>query len=1761
MSSRSILASNPSDSRPYFHTESLKQRFTQDVMDALVAERIDEAEASWLLTLVNPRPTHQGWNPPRLDSLIKTGGLPSNLELAAAVQISYPSGYTIVYLNTLLYGLERFDDREQLLATLLQRFGSRTDEVPTFEDAVIERPLFEHRMFEIIDHQVEKIEELAQHLGQLPSLHAALKHGLQQAFVTAMPDMVIDPSTHLLQIVQAPASAKSEQYIAGEQNLMAAVLDDFCGVPLLNGSERRYIDLVGKTLDDVQAQPFRQALVNTIQGLSATFETQLGKFWWSPVGKGQTRREYVADALADAFRQQLYARRHDAFLSAHDFRRISMLLDPHLIHWGDGGPISVVKLAFSDGNQRRSTLAGVFVLESVVPSLPELIVYSAEKGLRRFRDRLELWNHFSTPQGCAELLKYLPLQDHAWVNAKQRWALEFDVIDRGEPFWAFVDSIISLQNSNLLYALKQPRLNPSQIVVMIDDALDVRHLIDQRLIRLGSRDRWHEGPATFDETWRTTLSSLPAAAASDAGGSEAVSSMSSWIELIRLLDDGTARMWKAQPKVAECARAVLNKQLAVIGEGHLDAGNVQVQLLEPQRVSTMNTTPPSQTNVDLVTLLLERASGHRRVDISAHSQILITPETLVPPDNVVRLTPQLLNYVLDRAKSQLLPALTYQTQQFDAQYLRRGDRELFPAGLSRHIWSVLLRTELDLARRLDTSDVDVCDAFEQALNFPVRSLRGTFGNDAVEVHSVWLTYKQNVPAVQMTNVFVVQQPLRTNSKLLFWAPSQGMRVLDSVAALKLALIASLRSCEQREDWLDFFPELEKRTVRKQLELPEEALLSIDLRQIDGDFITHLQTVELNRRVQGVAHAFQFGSRCGVDAKLFGNLIAAAQAEELTGVAYELLSARIQSVLFGARLPAWLKNASAQDLDKYAEVLMDFAQISISEHGFLFGIPYLNGFAREQVIKQLQADFPDQSFDPNLLQVTLTRYVGAPTGPGQTPSFLPAATDTKTESLTAFALNHFAYVQGATLSLSSTQNDQASTLLTPTYLRTLIRTLDVGAKFQQLLAQKLDSSGLDYPIRKALFLKQWPAMMIELAFQKKLEGPLTSRAYDYIEALMNMPDHLAQQPVHGEAIALYPLQLIAKAGAVVDTIPGFYVIAPKDPAIGPVILYSVLNSQFCFKEYVDRDSLLNDIRKSSNLQSQVMQRVSADAQARYGHHSFNLPPLWSVEFYVDFPMFSLGPVALNYEPIQGNILTYLFEDTVGLLKQVAKQQTVTTAQADWESFTYLMTLGVEQMLIFLPGELGEMIAAWQSLLFLESSAASVASQNWGQALGEFTVALSILALTKQSVAEAAEFKRPVTFRLSRLVSLPEYSWQNTQLPAQVKRRLQAFEASEIALGDLLKDELLNVYQAPMTLKSYAAVAGKVYEVHRDGDVWHIIKGDKVGPNLRLNQDLKWELNIHWGLKGGGGNLTRIKSPTGLTVDQVNSLVDEEFSVLATGMPQIRQSYRERARQIGRAHLQAKRYVETCLDNLSIPGTGLTLHPKTNQILTVFFGVQTPSAELVGAIKKSVTGLFNSVMDASLAPYSSPRFVIGLNRIGNETTVAFTLKQDPLLRIYLSELFFRPPLYQLKTPVFGSPSFELTTHSRAATVIHELSHLSNDTFDIAYLESTAPFLDLMADDTPTLVQLKADVEEMQQRFLSHQTPIIQLFKHFKNGRWEDLNDDPGEGKVFILGVTGKENLVEARVEFLANDEMRGKILLNNADSLTLLIMLLGRDSFMP
>jgi Arc/MetJ family transcription regulator len=1499
------------------------------------------------------------------------------------------------------------------------------------------------------------------------------------------------------------------------------------------------------------------------------------------VGHGQTRREYFADVLAESLRRELLERKQNGSLGTWRFRHLRPLLGAAGGQWDGSRSDEVLRLSLMVEDE-PVTLAGLLLIRPIVEhseDASQVMLYSVERGLRVFPQWRVLIDYLSTKQGRLELLPHVPLIGHASVSAAPGLSLSAERIDR-PLFEECMDSIIALQSRNLAYALSQRDKGAKQVAVMIDDALDVRRLIDRGLLRLGSVGRWRTEPGLFVETWLQDKTPQPPSVSAHGHhpvdkADEVEARFVSWSRHLQRLDKQAQLIRQAHPSVESCAHDVLNARLAVLGEAWLDASDVRIQFVDASLDNESADSPQAQAgevaSVSLINLLLERVTGRRVASLPADSTMVSVSSDLAQLQAAKVLPVPLINHVLARATQQFSVAYSKQERGFLSRTMRQHDSQLEPFPLSCAIQDGLRRIELSLERLRDNLPSHVLDMFEQILNFPVRDARRVFGDSLVEVYAVDLT-GEGQTSLRLSKVFVFTPTSSVERHGALWSPLEGLRVFESLTTLKRYLTNKLTLTPTRDLWLDLLVEPDEERIRQSLVGPDGYRFAVDLVQIDEHFIQQIQLLEQKRQYLRVEHALKWATRSHWASGLFGAAQNAVKADnrndEIDG-----LYAALEYSRFAACMPAWIQAATSDDLAAYAKILRRYYRVLTTGEDFLVGIPSLESYSRDQLLAQLNVDFPDQSFEPDAVNITVTHYVPGPVAIGDIPSSLPAATISYTETLTQYALNHFSKVQDAILTVGASDNGLSGRLLTPAYLKALIRSLDVGSRYQELLAKTLDKSAKDYLTRKASFFRQWPLLMREGAFRKKLEGEISATACSYIENVLEMPDSQARQSVNNEDIGLCPLSLIAAPGATPDQIPGCYVIAPNDPHQGPIVLYTAFNKDFIFKEYAGRDELAADIRTSNSLQALFMGRVPPQVQARYGHLSFYLPPVWNPEFYTDFPVFSLGPVTLEIKPIPGNALQFVFEDLINVLQLMAKAQTVTTAQADWESFKYLMTLGAEQILMFAPGRLGLLIAAWQSLSLLEVAVSSASSRRWGEAVSEFIAALSMFISVRRSELEdlqlAAE-ELPVSddgrYGSERDIDesepsppvrdlvLPEYSWRNTQLPAYLKTRLQAFEVSDIALIDLTKVEPINVYEDPRTMKLYAAVAGKVYEVKQFQDHWKIISDTQDGPKLKLNADEQWELDLQWGLKGGGGVVTRFRATTTLAE------VGEFFIIEASGMSEIRRLYSAKARRIRQAHAQAQEYLMTSLDNLMISGEDGQLNVQSRQTLIDFFGVQTPDEPLIDAVRMRIIEMLSALLDPSLSPSSSFRYVVGSNRSGPILTTAFVVSGDPLRRIYLTERFFRTPSFSLKRSPPGEPGFKLVDHYQAATLLHELSHQVHDTYDIAYVEASTPFLDLLNTTTAYRSSIKADLTFAQQCKLSHRTPRDQLFKLLdEQDDWRDVTDEAGEGKSQILKITGTNTLEEARTEFFANEVKRREIILSNADSVTLLVTLLGRERY--
>ena len=1742
-------------STPYFCAESLKSRFTASLASAWHRAIISDEEYRQLKILLDS-PESEAFKSSglRVDRLVIEDDLLICDELAGALVISSAeSGASVVYLDTLLYGLERFSDRTALLDALENYTPS--DLNPAFECELIEGDLFEQRMEAITDQQVARLRDLATHLQRIPSLQSALTQAVREHIDTLLPDVAIDLS---LPRVQWFAADKGSSTLSTcNQTLVQAATDVLVKQPA-PFSRRLYLRSNGQVVDGTHDKRYDKLLADAVSGLTPVFEELLSSYWQQPNFWGQTRRTLAAHGLAGGFRQALLKGLHDGSLLAEEFTHLSGVLDPV----ASRRQRSVVgkRLALVIKDRSPVKLVGLILL--VGSPLPDLVLYCGLHGIRRFTTFKALADHYATVAGRKELQFHMSLNDQLLPGTDGDLKIESYEVEQ-PLFTDAVEAIIGLQKRNLGFVLAGGFSDADSAAAKVDDALDVRHLIDCRLASFDTSGRWLQAPVAFAQQWPAASPVVKVLTPSTPPAPELT-----WTARIDELEKTLQWLEGTHIDMGECAAQMLDEYLAMFAAPSLNAKSIGVhwpdaaplneennEVFPSGQASSLPSTP--QTLVDL---LLDKLGGYRAQPIPQSAVIVRMSTGRAEPGALPMLGVDFINLMLERVSARFVGVFLSRLRQHYSGPLRSAHQQAIPVNVAKRFLEDLLRQECELSQRVHKAERPFLKMLEQVLNYPVRSMRLPQGDERVEVYSVYLGRNSDQAPALLSNCFILHRPLHSHEHVLYWSALSGIEILKSFGALKVRLNKRLAAGSSREHWLGLLSEPERSQVRTYLEQPDPVPLGLQFNRIDNDFVDALLHIEYQRQHTNVQQALSRATSGSMSAQMLKRFTRMAVDDERMSRALSTVSVAAHSQILQSMLPPWLSEASLNDLSTYVRLLERHYQSDDPNKVFLPGLPSLQAFARAQLINHLNADYPNQLPDPDRITVNFTQYVPAPVPTGETPSSVAAATVVNSETLTEFALNHFSNVAGAVLVIRLPDDLPIPQFIPPGYFKSLIRTLDVGQQYRDLLMTKTAANSPDYRLGRDRFMAKIPARMLLLAFEMKLQKQLSADAWGYLQRLLDMPDGLARQPILGQQATLRPMLLLAASGLQPDPVPGVYLIGPRDESRGPIIVHAVFNEAFTFKEYASKAQLLLDLQTPGDLQTLVLGRVDPALRKRYDNGGFREPHIpWSTEGYMDGPTETPAPARLVGEPVSGNVMQFLFDQTLKVLEDICHKQTVTTAEDDWKSFVRLMRLGAEQVLSFVPGKIGLLLAAWQSHTLFEASAGSAYARSWGKALSEFTAALGLLVVSRRSVESELAIpvrpsqEQPVVELGQQDYSWSSFSWRNPPLTPQLRARLRALEVEAIALSDLEHDDLYNLYRDPQTLKQYAAVVGRVYEVKADSGHWQIVgPNGQPGPKIALDAEQRWQLDLRLGLAGGGAQVTRLQ--------ESRNSVDGILIVEAQGMREIRRIYHERAGMIVEANIQARRYLENCLFNLIPSKRGGLVQGRAHHLLREFFGLTWLNPVLQSMVRKKATKLYLAITDPSLASLSSQRYVVGTNRPGNETTAAFISTSDPQKRIYLTELFFDAPEFTLNGDALRV-GFNAAAHYRAGTLIHELAHLSGDTHDIADLDSSAPFADFLDDTTPEKEAIRDELRSLRATALSHNTPADRLFRKYDRTGWRDISDNDGAMKETILRITETSNLADARQVFLANPQKRAEVILSNADSVAALVMDLGRTRVLP
>lgn len=952
--------------------------------------------------------------------------------------------------------------------------------------------------------------------------------------------------------------------------------------------------------------------------------------------------------------------------------------------------------------------------------------------------------------------------------------------------------------------------------------------------------------------------------------------------------------------------------------------------------------------------------------------------------------------------------------------------------------------------------------------------------------------------------------LQHSGRAILWTPAAGFEVFSTVSSARQQLNLRLLDPQRRLVLLENLAPAQRKFHRR---------YSLNrLQLIEGNVLQHL-----------AQSAMELFLARGEYVRTL-ELKATQQDKALKALTQDVIDTNLrragwiaQAISHQQSLPAWLGMAPVDQQQMHVELLEQYRQSVTDDKDYLHGIQTLEDYVREKLASLLVARFPGNTLNPDLIEITPNLALAGPA-----------------QSLTGFALNHVNIAQGTGFKVASGTTQALPEGLDQAAVRQLLLSLDIQQGFGKKVTDAL--TGTDAAARTLRFVKQLPWQLLQHAHALKLQQHLTHGAFDVITQVLDLPDAIARATVTDAHAIIRPLALIKTAGATAVQASGLYLISPGAGKQGSHVLYAPYHTGEIFSEFADEASVVAAINSPGALQDLILRRLPESERAIFS----NLLQSTSGQ---------LSEITLGNTAITGNILTRLFNDNKGLISHLLGSQGATTRQPDWEAVKWLFSAGIKLISGLLPGKLAYGRFLWQAYKDFKDSAEALQDHHWQRAMRSFIaggaqmVTLGRLSLEAESLSEpAAATTEPVP------TPVVNPQWSDVHPTSPARTRLQRFETPTVALKDLDKSVTPGTYLEPLSKKRYAPVAGKVYPVAKPGAGWQIKNAQNDGPSLlSTSSQLVLDPDVH--TVHYARTLSTLRNQY-----LYHSRSRWVINIQARGMQQIRSLFPFRALMIEESINQAREYAANCLHNLVQLGQGAP-GTRVDSFLRRFFDVDTVNEVLLTELRRVILPICNALADPADELLDSNRFIVGSNRDPESGIIAFVLDEDNRRNVHFTEDFFNHQLDHY-LPLLTTP-FNIGSHSRAATIIHEFAHSFSECVDIATLESRRPFIDLVSPATPFGARVRSEQMEFQREALSLLTPAVELF-----ARWDDSEDDWVDVDQFygtehiseaILNLTGTRTIAEARIAFLdpVHYESRIKVILRNADSLALLICELGRQ----
>jgi hypothetical protein len=1425
-----------------------------------------------------------------------------------------------------------------------------------------------------------------------------------------------------------------------------------------------------------------ESLVEQTAGILSKLLNSLLQTWWNEdIDSGRSRLDLFTQVMSDKFRADLLFKHQFGLVSVEEHQQLLALFLPDQAARSASQPsLRVEKVSIHAPYQHYVELAATLLISD-----KHAFLYTQSRGLQVLENLADLndtlLSMLKTAGHQDELLNFLSLEERSLYIAMENVQVSgLPVV--GSVFGGMVDDIAAKQLSNMEHALGLFRRSDGAVdlAALLDCSLDVRHMLDSRLLLLDAAGRWSLHPVSSGNGRPSTVQAERA---------------KQQVAALHAAQAATRTTHSKHPTLRGLARQALTYELHTFLLD-MDADDVYINTYATQAQQREERLPTqSMTLVDHLVERLANAAGPlggtpdmgfytgRREGAALRWNNLSSPA---------------VNAIVALAMKALAD---HDIRQLSRQFLEDQRETLGNALL------LGLRSEAELRllnKTLPPRQHAILDTVLRPDSMTREKRHGLLGF-LPDAYSLTLTLGDEL--LPLPNCVVMTErggldPVHSGQAVL-WTPQLGHEPFDSVDALHEQLELRLAHPARRLALLQNLSLPQRK--------PHTTLRLGPLQRIDGHVLDNRQHSYVEHLLDNLGFWLAAPLRPRQLQDCLDNEMQKTSPSNL-----ERATTIAQSMIAQQALPVWLGMASHQEQLLHAELLEQYRLSTLDERDYLHSLPPLREHVSGRLLSLLEARYPGQSLNPDDV-------------------LIPAriALNGHTQSLTDFALRHLPELHADNLHPRARGALPLPETLNGAAVVQLVRQLDIASTYRTLLTTHLTADTDDARQRRDLFCRQLPWQLLRHAHEEKLEERLSASAWNFIQQIIDMPDAVAREHVSGATAMIRPLELVATQGARAARVVGVYLIGPQKPASGPIVLYAPYSPMRVLKEYANENDLLREINRPGPLQDWVIRQLGEADQATYRD--------------------LLGPsqrpgrdIHLASNPIRGNILPRLFHDNTLMLLKMLACQFEREGKDQWDGITSLLRNGIPMALQFIAGKLKYPLVVWRSFKLFQASAEDLQQQRFGEGLRTFIRGLATLASMRKQLDELLA-PDPVVEPTVPSTSAPATTAETLDVTDPLRTRMRRFEDLTVALTDLQEDQQTRVYKQQVSRRNYIPMAGRVYPVERTGNQWRVTLAQVLGPYVERNAQGQWVLDLSVREPRFGQNLSNYRSRS-----RARNAARATINIQAKGRPAIRALNPQWDAFIDTALYIAMYYTNQCARNLALFAQDATLNPRTGTVLTEIFSIVNFTQGQMDKIIARVNEVMQGLTDPTLTSPNSTRFVYGVTHVP-ENSFAFTLPKDIDKAIYLIENFFDLQLYPLGIQL--NAPFDIDDHARAATLIHEVSHIVSATEDIAYLDTMRPFVDLMNVATSDYTLLR----DLQSTSLSATTPHSELFTTWdaQSRNWVSLGA-PGSTAAYnlVLRLTGTTTLNDARDTFLTNPDRRLDVILANADSVTYLITHVGR-----